>query len=342
MNRERSALSDFLNRVWYGASRWYVVLLPLSWLFALLMSLRRALYRSGVLRSVDAGVPVVVVGNIASGGTGKTPVAIWLATCLKDRGFRPGIASRGYGGAVGRAPLRVVDDSDPGTVGDEPLLMARRAVCPVVVHPDRVAAAAMLIRMGCDVIVADDGLQHYRLKRQFEIAVVDGARGFGNGRLLPAGPLREPVLRLHSVDLVMLQGGDAGTFDRSVTGSATRFELSASGVHDLQGRRTESLETFRGRSVHAVAGIGNPQRFFRLLESNGIKVVPHAYPDHAALSRNALEFGDGLDVLMTEKDAVKMRGPNPPNWWYVAVDLTLGESGEPEWLDRLATTLKRR
>jgi tetraacyldisaccharide 4'-kinase len=212
----------------------------------------------------------------------------------------------------------------------------------VVVHPNRVAAAAMLIEMGCDVIVADDGLQHYRLGRKFEIAVVDGARGFGNGRLLPAGPLREPVPRLQSVDQVMLQGGDAGLLEGSVTDSATSFELSVSGVHDLQGRRSESLEAFRGRSVHAVAGIGNPQRFFRLLETNGIEVIPHAYPDHATLSRNALEFGDALDVLMTEKDAVKLRGPNPPNWWYVAVDLALGESGEPEWLDRLATTLKKQ
>jgi tetraacyldisaccharide 4'-kinase len=335
-------MSDFLNRIWYGTSRWYVALLPLSWLFALLTSMRRALYRSGALRSVDVGVPVVVVGNIASGGTGKTPVALWLAACLKDRGFRPGIASRGYGGTVGRAPLQVMDDSDARTVGDEPLLMARRAVCPVVVHPDRVAAASMLIEMGCDVIVADDGLQHYRLKRRFEIAVVDGARGFGNGRLLPAGPLREPVPRLKSVDRVMLQGGDAGVLERSFTGSTTRFELSVSGVHDLQGRTTESLETFRGRSVHAVAGIGNPQRFFRLLESNGIDVIPHAFPDHASLSRDALEFGDGLDVLMTEKDAVRLRGPNPSNWWYVAVDLTLGQPGEPAWLDRLAATLKRR
>lgn len=342
MNRERSAIGDFLNRVWYGGSRWYVVLLPLSWLFALLTSIRRSLYRSGVFRSVDVGVPVVVVGNIATGGTGKTPVTIWLATCLKDRGFRPGIASRGYGGIVGRAPLPVADDSDPRAVGDEPLLMARRAVCPVVVHPDRVAAAATLIEMGCDIIVADDGLQHYRLERRFEIAVIDGARGFGNGRLLPAGPLREPVSRLHSVDRLMLQAGDAGITERGIANSATSFELSVSGVHDLQGRITEPLEAFRGRSVHAVAGIGNPQRFFRLLESNGIRIIPHAYPDHATIPRRALEFDDGLDVLMTEKDAVKMRGPNQPNWWYVTVDLALGEPGEPEWLDSLATALKRR
>jgi tetraacyldisaccharide 4'-kinase len=335
-------MSEFLNRVWYGESRWYVVLLPLSWLFALVASIRRAFYRSGIFRSVDVGVPVVVVGNIATGGTGKTPVAIWLATTLKDRGFRPGIASRGYGGATGEAPLIVADDSDPRAVGDEPLLMARRAVCPVVVHPDRVAVAKVLIQMGCDVIVADDGLQHYRLQRRFEIVVVDGARAFGNERLLPAGPLREPLTRLDSVDQVMLQGKGPQMLDAHLEDSATQFELDVSGVHRLQGALSRSVESFRDRTVHAVAGIGNPERFFRLLESHGIKVIRHAYPDHASLSRRSLEFDDGLDVLMTEKDAVKLSGPNPPNWWYVAVDLALGEPGEPEWLDRLAAILKRR
>ena len=340
MNRARSAISEFLNRVWYGESRWYVVLLPLSWLFALVASIRRAFYRSAIFRSVDVGVPVVVVGNIATGGTGKTPVAIWLATMLKDRGFRPGIASRGYGGATGEAPVIVTDDSDSRAVGDEPLLMARRAVCPVVVHPDRVAVSKVLIQMGCDVVVADDGLQHYRLRRRFEIVVVDGARAFGNERLLPAGPLREPLTRLHSVDQVMLQGGDPQLLDAHLGDSATAFELAVSGVHCLQGALRRSVESFRDRTVHAVAGIGNPERFFTLLESHGIKVIRHAYPDHASLSRRSLEFGDGLDVLMTEKDAVKLSGSSPPNWWYVAVDLALGEPDEPEWLDRLAAILK--
>lgn len=341
MRRRKSAASCFINRIWYGNSSWYIPLLPLSWLFSLVTSLRRTLYRSGFLRSFDVGKPVIVVGNIVSGGTGKTPVSMWLSEILKDRGFRPGIASRGYGGAVGRVPLQVLDDSDVRVVGDEPLLMARRAICPVVVHPDRVAAAAMLIEMGCDVIVADDGLQHYRLKRQFEIAVVDGARGFGNARLLPAGPLREPVTRLTTVDQVMLHGEDPNAFERCglhVTG--TRFQLSVSAVHDLQGRKTIPLERLRGRSVHAVAAIGNPQRFFRLLASHGIKVLPHEFPDHAAISRAELEFGDGLDVLMTEKDAVKVAWPVPPHWWYVAVDLTLRKAGEPEWLEGLVASLK--
>jgi tetraacyldisaccharide 4'-kinase len=337
------AASGFVNRIWYGNSSFYLPLLPLSWLFAQVTSLRRMLYRSGFLRSFNVGKPVVVVGNIVSGGTGKTPVSMWLSTILKDRGFRPGIASRGYGGSVGRAPLQVLDDSDARIVGDEPLLMARRAICPVVVHPDRVAAATMLIEMGCDVIVADDGLQHYRLKRQFEIAVVDGARGFGNARLLPAGPLREPVSRLDTVNQVMLHGDNAPALERwSLPVPCTRFELSVTAVHDLQRRRTIPLEQLRGKSVHAIAAIGNPQRFFQLLSSQGINVLPHALPDHASISRTDLDFGDGLEVLMTEKDAVKVTGPVSSHWWYVAVDLTLLEGSEPAWLEELVASLKSR
>jgi tetraacyldisaccharide 4'-kinase len=343
MSRDRSTTNGFIDRIWYGGSRWYRVLLPLCWLFGQVTSLRRYLYRAGVLRSFDVGKPVIIVGNIASGGTGKTPVTMWLASCLKDRGFRPGIASRGYGGAVGSIPLQVTDDSDARVVGDEPLLMARRVICPVVVHPDRVAAAAMLIEMGCDVIVADDGLQHYRLKRQFEICVVDGARGFGNGRLLPAGPLREPVSRLESVDRIMLHGGKADVAASLPPGvRCTRFELAVTAVHDLQGRRTAAIEAFRDKPVHAIAAIGNPQRFFELLESHGVTVLRHALADHAAVTPADLRFDDGLNVLMTEKDAVKLGKPVPPHWWYVAVELTLDAADGPAWLGELAAELKRR
>jgi tetraacyldisaccharide 4'-kinase len=343
MSRESSGESGFVNRIWYGGSSWYWPLLPLSWLFALVTAFRRFLYRSGYSRSIDVGKPVIVVGNIVSGGTGKTPVAMWLAAHLKDKGFRPGIVSRGYGGEVSEQPLRVSGASDAGVVGDEPLLMARRGICPVVVHPDRVAAARTAAGLGCDVIIADDGLQHYRLKRQFEIAVVDGGRGFGNGRLLPAGPLREPVSRLKSVDQVMLQGeNDDGTVNAELAGLRyTRFGLSIAGVRTVQGSKEVPLAAFRGKTVHAVAAIGNPQRFFRLLESHGVKVIPHAFADHAVLTRSDLEFHDGLDVLMTEKDAVKVERPAPLHWWCVAVDLTLGTAEVPGWLSALAAELNR-
>src|SRR5690606_41268443 len=222
---------------------------PSSCLSALAAPFVRRRHRTGVLRSFDVGTPVIVIGNIASGGTGKTPVTMWLASFLTHRGFRPGIVSRGYGGSGGRFPLQVLDDSDARVVGDEPLLMARRVICPVVVHPDRVAAASMLIEMGCDVIVADDGLQHYRLRRQFEIAVFDGARGIGNGRLFPAGPLREPVSRLEKVDLVMVQGADTDLVPILPRGvPVTTFELAIVAVHNMRGSRTVAIEDFRGKT----------------------------------------------------------------------------------------------
>ncbi|MEX2122556.1 MAG: tetraacyldisaccharide 4'-kinase [Woeseia sp.] len=339
----KSPESTFANRIWYERSSWYLPLLPLSWFFALVTAIRRFLYRSGMRRPIDVGKPVIVVGNIVSGGTGKTPVTMWLAAYLKQEGFQPGIVSRGYGGAAGDGPLQVSDDSDAGIVGDEPLLMATRSICPVVVHPDRVAAARSVAGLGCDIIIADDGLQHYRLKRAFEIAVVDGERGFGNGRLLPAGPLREPLSRLRSVDRIMLQGfRNAGAVHRGLADLGyTRFELAVTGVHALQGSKAVALDAFRDKTVHAIAAIGNPQRFFRLLESQGIRVIPHAFADHAVLSRSELEFGDDLDVLMTEKDAMKIGKPAPLHWWYVAVDLTLGTAAMPNWVTALAADLKR-
>jgi tetraacyldisaccharide 4'-kinase len=258
MSRENS--SRWIERIWYSGSLWYLLLIPLSWIFALATGVRRLLYRQGLLASIDIGSPVIVVGNITSGGTGKTPVTLWLARRLRERGFHPGIVSRGYGGRVGDVPIEVSADSDAGVVGDEPLLMAKRRICPVVVHPDRVSAARVLANSGCDVVIADDGLQHYRLKRHFEIAVVDGNRGFGNGHLLPAGPLREPVSRLRSVDEIMLQDADeatAASYGRVGT-SLSVFELAVSAVHDLQRSQTHSLDVFRGRTVNAMAAIGNP------------------------------------------------------------------------------------
>src|SRR5690606_8303930 len=229
----------FFNRVWYERSAWSGLLAPLAWLFAWLVRARQRLYRSAILKRKRAPVPVVVVGNVTTGGTGKTPVTLWLAERLKERGLKPGIASRGYGGRAGSAPLHVNDASDAATVGDEPLLLARRVVCPVVVHPERAAAAGLLAEMGCDVVLLDDGLQHYRLERDFEIAVVDGARGFGNGRLLPAGPLREPVERLESVDRVLLKHPGAGrpaALDRPGL-PVTPFRLAVRGVESVHGGR---------------------------------------------------------------------------------------------------------
>lgn len=336
--------SGFLDRVWYGESAWRSVLSPLSWLFARLTEARRRLYRSGILRTRDAPVPVVVVGNITVGGTGKTPVTLWLAECLKARSLKPGIVSRGYGGRVGPLPLQVTDRSESKTVGDEPLLLARRIVCPVVVHPDRVAAAGLLAEMGCDVVLADDGLQHYRLNRDFEIAVVDGARGFGNGRLLPAGPLREPVSRLASVDRIMLKaaGGEDMAELPGCEGRVTRFRLALRDVQSVHGGRKVGIDEFGGRTVHAVAGIGDPESFFNLLRGHGLGVIPHAFADHAHLSESDLTFGDGRAVFMTEKDAVRCERVAPQNSWYVTVDVDIDETTDLTWIDDLVRRLREK
>jgi tetraacyldisaccharide 4'-kinase len=335
-----------ITRLWYGDSPWVWLLSPLAALFAGASALRRQLYRFGVWRAIDVGRPVVVVGNLTVGGTGKTPVTLWFAEQLKARGRRPGIVSRGYRGRLGPRPVHVRGDSDPAVVGDEPLLMERRQVCPVVVHPDRVAAARMLIEMDCDIIVADDGLQHYRLARQYEIAVVDGRRGFGNGRLLPAGPLREPVSRLARVDRILVQrepGADA-VLPQSLPEGVPygSFALLAEVARNVRDARAMPLTAFRGRTVHAVAGIGHPARFFRLLQGHGIEVIPHAHPDHAALAERHLRFEDDCDVLLTEKDAVRCRDIAPDNCWYVPVDVAFDEGEPSEWVGTMLRDVEGR
>jgi tetraacyldisaccharide 4'-kinase len=268
-------------------------------LFALIAYLRRTCYRLGWCRVSRAEVPVVVVGNLTVGGTGKTPLVIWLAGHLKSLGYRPGIVARGYGGKARNWPQQVRPDSDPVIVGDEAVLVASGTGCPVCVGPDRPAAVeALLTYHDCDIVISDDGLQHYALGRDLEIVVIDGVRRFGNRLPLPAGPLREPVARLQQADLVVVQGGtpDAGQFG---------MQLVEPTLRPLLGGEAKSLQDWSGRKVHAVAGIGNPQRFFAQLERAGLQVLPHAYPDHHAFTPADLAFSDELPVLMTTKDAVK-------------------------------------
>lgn len=275
------------------------MLLPVALLFLLVAAIRRLCYRMGLLRSLRLGVPVVVVGNITAGGAGKTPLTLWLVDGLRRRGRRPGVVSRGYGGSA--TGVREVDTGDSATVvGDEPLLIRRRAGCPVFVGRDRVAAGRALLAAhpDCDVIVCDDGLQHYRLARDVEIAVVD-RRGFLNGWPLPAGPLREPVSRLRSVDAVVANGWNgAAVFRMMLAGDRFRrqgFDVEC-GAADLAGLR-----------LHAVAGIGEPERFFDHLAALGLHFVPHAFPDHHAYVAEDLAF-EGDAILTTEKDAVKFGG----------------------------------
>lgn len=302
-------LADRVVADWYAPrhSALTLALWPVSLAFRAAVAMRRALYRHGILRTVEVGVPVVVVGNITVGGTGKTPLVAHLAGALAQRGYTPGIVSRGYGAtSVHIAPLIVGRDDDAARVGDEPLLLAR-AGFPVAVARDRVAAARALLDAypSCDMIVADDGLQHYRLARDVEIVVVDGTRALGNGSLLPAGPLREPASRLDDVDAVVVSIGSEGAPPKLGRRS---FVLWLEG--DVFRRVDDPLidapaSSFARGNVHALAGIGNPARFFDALQAMGIDAVRHPFPDHHRYVAADLAIDGASAILMTEKDAVK-------------------------------------
>jgi tetraacyldisaccharide 4'-kinase len=332
----------WLHRIWYEGGKSYQVLLPLSGIYWLLITLRRCLYGMGILGRHRAIVPVIIVGNITAGGTGKTPVTIWLTRELRERGFNPGIVSRGYGGSRSDSSMRVDSASDPGVVGDEPVLLARRTGCPVVVDSNRARAAQMLVDDGVNVIVADDGLQHYRLERTYEICVIDGARGLGNRFLLPAGPLRETVDRLSEVDQVLVNGqiNDDAEHTTAVEQNAIAFELVANEVSRLNGSLTRPIEGFAGTTVHGVAAIGNPGRFFDMLRAHGMQVIEHAFQDHARLDPGDLKFGDDFEVLMTEKDAVKIDAALSDKYWTVPVDLHIDPVVSGPWLEQIESRLQ--
>lgn len=301
-----------------------VMLLPLAAAFAFLVNVRRLAYRFGWAAAVKLPVPVVVIGNITAGGSGKTPLTLYLAQELAGRGWRPGIVSRGYGGSA-TAVEAVSPESDPELVGDEPLLLARRAGCPVFVGRDRVAAAKALLSAcpECNVVIADDGLQHMRLARDVEIVVMDG-RGIGNGWPLPSGPLRECPARLAAADALVLNG------DASVPAAVRprrifRMRLAGERFRSLRDpQRSCAAADLRGRRLHAVAGIGEPARFFRQLEGMGLQVVPHAYPDHHAFVPSDLAFAGADALLMTEKDAVKCASLDIGEAWMLPVEAVIG------------------
>jgi tetraacyldisaccharide 4'-kinase len=304
------SVQSWLNDIWYerAAPPWW--LLPLSLIYGAVVVSRRRFY--AMRKPTRVSLPVIVVGNLSVGGTGKTPLVCWLVARLADLGFKPGVVTRGYGGSSGSIRLAAPSDA-PGVVGDESVLLARRSGVPVAIGHDRPAASQLLVNAGCDVIVSDDGLQHYALARDCEIVVIDGDRLFGNGRLLPAGPLRENRSRLAAADAVVVNGG------RALLGGALSMRLEAKRALSLVGGAVKGLEAFAGHSVHAVAGIGNPQRFFNMLRARGIEVTGHPLPDHARLQASDISFADGRPVLMTEKDAVKCELIAGPQHWYVPV-----------------------
>lgn len=325
------AASTFRERL---ARDWYLphlnlltgVLAPLAWMFGGVAGLRRGLYRRGILHRAVLPVPVIVVGNLTVGGTGKTPLVAWLVQALRTHGLHPGIVSRGHGGA-NTMPRAVQGGDDPRDTGDEPLLLVRTGA-PVWIGRDRVAAARGLLasRPEIDVIVSDDGLQHYRLPRAVEIVVIDGRRGFGNGALLPAGPLREPASRVETVDAVVVNGAglDAQTINDI---QAPVFAMRLKGerfVSLADATRSAGAEAFRGRRVHAIAGIGNPERFFDSLRALRLEPVCHAFADHHLYTAGDLALSDAEVVLMTDKDAIKCQSLADVRMWRLPVEPDVG------------------
>jgi tetraacyldisaccharide 4'-kinase len=310
-----STPGDWLQRRWYSASAPWL-LRPLSWIFQLLVAARRLLYSLGVFSSGHPGVPVIVIGNISVGGTGKTPLTLWLARQLAAKGLKAGIAMRGYGGS-GRHTRMVAPDADPREFGDEPVLLAR-AGWPVCVAANRLDAARQLVANGCNVILCDDGLQHLALRRDLEIAVVDGARGLGNGWMLPAGPLREPASRIGRAGVVVLNGIQSPELGVSAE-RTVRMVLEPEMAHSLAGSRQLRLDDFRAGPVHAYAGIGNPERFFAMLRARGIELRAHPFADHHPYVAGDFVTGDEYPILMTEKDAVKCSRIADGRMWYVPV-----------------------
>jgi len=338
------ALESWLQRVWYGRSLLSAMLLPLSWLFAGAVTLRRVAFRIGLRSVVRVSCPVVIVGNLTVGGTGKTPLVIWLAERLRESGQVPGIVSRGYGGSSSSWPRDVAPGSDPREVGDEAVMVAARTGAIVVAGPDRVAAAERAIARGADVVLADDGLQHYRLARDCELAIVDGERGLGNGRLLPAGPLREPRSRLEHVDLIVLNSRAATRPAESLITTVPEVSIAIvpGNARCLFGERECKLEAFAGRRVHAVAGIGNPQAFFAALRALQIEVDEHPLPDHAGIGVEDIVFDDDAPVLMTEKDAVKCRAIADERHWAVSARLVIAPDEAERVLSVVRAAIERR
>lgn len=331
-----------LQKLWYGECRlnWLALLLPLSWMFGVLIFLRHGCYRLGLLKRYRLSKPVIVVGNLTVGGTGKTPIVIWLASILQNQGVHVGVITSGYGGKAKSWPQRVRPDSDPLLVGDEAVLIAGRTHAIVVSGPDRVAAGQLAINAGAEVLISDDGLQHYRLQRDCELVVVDGSRMFGNGYLLPAGPLREPINRLSRATMVLInQRGNVGA--TSFPQPHIIFRVVLGEMRSCVTHESRSLTYLKGQKIHVVTAIGHPHAFISALEALGINVNVHLHPDHAALTRSDIDFSDQLPVLMTEKDAVKCKHIADSRHWIVASAIEFNDVDQNQLLHCVRQAITR-
>ncbi len=331
-------MSDWLQKQWFCKSLWHILLLPLACVYLGLLHFRKLLFKLNVFKSYALPVPVIVVGNISVGGTGKTPAVIYLADQLKLAGYCPGIISRGYGRS--NSLVQAVSlNSTPEQVGDEPLLIATRTRCPVFVGNDRVAAGAALLKQHpeVNVIISDDGLQHYRLKRSMEVALVDADRGVGNGFLIPAGPLRESVARLSLVDVVIVNGDLAALKLPLPNKNLFSMRLVGETFFSLDGKQKKPAQYFKNKKLVAVAGIGNPDRFFGHLRTMHLDFQSQAFPDHHLFCVDDFASFKGKTILMTEKDAVKCRAFQDADIWMLPVDAMI----EPGLMKNILNKLSR-
>jgi tetraacyldisaccharide 4'-kinase len=332
-----------INAYWYRATpnKLSRLLLPLASLFGLIIKIRRWFYQH-VIKTPKLSCPVLVVGNITVGGTGKTPFVIWLAEMLLRQGYRPGIISKGVGGKKHAVPCLVSAEANPLLFGDEAILLAKKLALPVVVGINRVAAANYLLaHFNCNVIISDDGLQHYRLPRDIEIVLVDENRFFGNKYLLPAGPLREPISRLKKVDFIVLNTtavpADLSPADSYLADPYFKMRYQATDlVSVLDHCKKLSFAKLFITKVHAVAGIGNPERFFVYLQKLGFKIIPHIFPDHFHYEPRHFHFKDDLPIIMTEKDAVKCKFFADHRFWFLPIQAMLDITFEKILLNKLA------
>lgn len=326
--------AERLVNAWYQGHPALCLLRPLEWLYRAVVRRKRRRFVAGLSPSYRAPVPVIVVGNITVGGTGKTPLILYLIEHCRARGLRVGVVSRGYGAQPPSLPWRVTAEQSAREAGDEPLLLVQRSGVALMIDPDRARAVqALLSAESLDLILCDDGLQHYRLARDLELVLIDAARGLGNRRCLPAGPLREPQERLQSVDALLWNGASSDSHE------GFGFTLQPTALVNVASGERQALDFFPpGQALHAVAGIGNPQRFFLTLEALNWQPIAHAFADHATYSAAALAFSPSLPLLMTEKDAVKCRAFAPPDWWYLAVDARPSPAFSA-WLDTQLDTL---